>query len=153
VTTLRVDGAGRLRRATLLALAGVLLVGCCPDPRSTDGAPSSDGISTSGVRLSTLQGQLFDRHCVTDCHEGASAASALQLARGRSYGNLVNQRSQQIATQIRVIPGDPGASYLVKKMVGGVGIVGDQMPKLAPPRPQAEIDALRAWISRGAPND
>jgi hypothetical protein len=100
-----------------------------------------------------VQRELFDRRCVTDCHEAVNAAAALQLTRGRSHGNLVNQRSQQIASQLRVIPGDPEGSYLVKKLAGAVGAAGDQMPKFAPPRPQSEIDWVRAWITRGAPDD
>lgn len=136
----------------LLCACALALAGCCPEPRAPEAGSATDG-STSGTRLSALQRDLFDRHCVTDCHDGASAAAALQLNAGRSYGALVNQRSQQISTQVRVIPGDAAASYLVKKMVAGAGFVGDVMPKLAPPRPASEIDSLRGWITRGAPDD
>jgi hypothetical protein len=137
---------------TLVCAWALALAGCCPEPRAPE-AGSAAEISTLGARLSTLQRDLLDKHCVTDCHDGASAAAALPLNPSRSYGALVNQRSQQISTQIRVVPGDAAASYLVKKMLGGAGIVGDIMPKLAPPRPASEIDGLRGWITRGAPND
>jgi len=138
------------------ALAG--LAGCEPPVRARDagaGQAGTDGAAASAgeVRFATLQRDLFDQHCVTDCHESANAAANLQLTRGRSYASLVNQPSQQIATQLRVVPGDPGASYLLKKLQGGVGIVGAQMPKLAPVLPASQLEAVRAWIKRGAPND
>ena len=139
-------------KLALVCASTLTLAGCCPEPRALEAGSAADG-STAGTRLSILQRDLFDKHCVTDCHDGASAAAALQLNGSRSHGALVNQRSQQISTQIRVVPGDAAASYLVKKMVGGAGIVGDVMPKLAPPRPASEVAALRGWITRGAPDD
>jgi hypothetical protein len=136
--------------------ACTLLPACCPDaqPRREAGSAADgarDGVV--GARLSSLQTNLFDKHCVTDCHSGAGAAAGLSLSRGQSYGALVNQRSQQLSTQIRVVPGDPAASYLVKKLSGGAGIVGDVMPKLAPPLPASDVDAVRGWVTRGAPDD
>jgi len=112
------------------------------------------GDGSGGVaRLLAIQTEIFDRHCVTDCHEAVGAAADLKLASGMSYASLVNVGSQQIASRIRVIPGDADRSYLVTKLEGGAGLVGDRMPRLAPPRPQAEIDRVRAWITRGAPDD
>jgi len=140
--------------ATLAAALALLAAACCPAVRTVDGAVGAgDGVSATGYRLSQAQREIFDKHCVTDCHESASAAASLQLVKTRSYADLVNKPSQQIASQIRVMPGDPDGSYLIKKMEGSPGIVGDQMPKLLPLRPQSEIDRLRAWITRGAPND
>jgi hypothetical protein len=146
-------------RARLAALALLSLVAaCCPEPRSLDSGSASgnkgDGVVAAGsATLTVVQREILDRHCVRDCHEGGAAAASLQLARGHSWANLVNQRSRQIPTQIRVVPGNPGASYLVKKMEGGIGIVGDQMPRLAPARPASELELVRSWIARGAPND
>lgn len=141
-------------RASAATAVALLLSACCPDPRQADaGAVSELGIGAAGASFSSIQREIFDRHCVKDCHEGASAGASLQLSRGRSHASLVNVRSQQIASQIRVVPGDPARSYLVKKLAGGIGIVGDQMPKLAPLRPTSEVDAVRSWIARGAPDD
>ena len=138
-----------------LACALLLLAGCCPEVKTADGATAAGdgGASTAGARLSVVQQTLFDRHCVTDCHELVNAAAGLQLVRGKSHSNLVQQPSHQIASRVRVVPGDPDRSYLVQKIIGGAGMVGDRMPRLAPPRPRAEVDLLKAWITRGAPND
>jgi len=134
-------------------LLGLLLSACCPDPQpASDGAALSDGVG-GGTSLSVIQTQIFDHHCVTDCHEATSPAANLRLNPGKSHENLVNVASKQVTSQVRVIPGNADRSYLVRKLEGGPGIVGDQMPRLAPARPQAEIDQVRVWITRGAPND
>jgi hypothetical protein len=140
------------------ASAALVLAACCPDPSSggadASGSTGGDGSSGSGAaRFGAIQRDLFDRHCVTDCHESLGAAADLSLTSARSYQDLVNHASQQIASQRRVVPGDADSSYLIKKLEAAPGIVGDQMPRLAPPRPQAEIDHVRAWITRGAPDD
>ena len=139
-------------RATWTLAAALLVAACCPEGKTSDEG-TADGAQAGSARLSTLQEEVLDRHCVTDCHEGVNAASNLRLEREQTYRALVNQASQQLTGKIRVVPGDPESSYLIIKMEGGAGMVGVQMPRLAPPRPQSEINALRGWISRGAPDD
>ena len=142
--------------AAWLAAVALLLSSCCPEVRSRDGgAALGDGGSGAGgsAQLSVIQKVIFDRHCVSDCHELGNAAASLKLGDGKSYQNLVQQASHQITSRVRVVPGSPDTSYLVKKMEGGAGMVGDRMPRLAPPRPEAEVQLIRAWITRGAPND
>ena len=135
-------------------LVATLLTACCPEPRALDATSAGgDGGGTAAIRFTALQQNLFDRRCVTDCHEAVNAGAGLTLARGRSWTALVNQRSQQITTRFRVLPGDVSASYLMKKVEGVTDYVGDRMPKGAPRLPQASIDELRVWIGRGAPND
>lgn len=137
--------------AGLLTLLGAA---CCPEPKPSGDAGVAVGDGLAGAaRLSVIQTQIFDKHCVTDCHEATSAAADLRLNRGKSYASLVNAASQQIASQVRVVPGDPDRSYLVKKLEGGPGIVGDQMPRLAPPLDPSTIELVRDWIKRGAPDD
>ena len=148
----KVSSTVPVRGAAALAL---LLACCCPDVRSLDGgAATGDGGATAGqARLTVIQKNIFDRHCVSDCHESVNAAANLKLSSGKSYQNLVQQASHQIASRVRVVPGDPDRSYLIKKMEGGAGMVGDRMPRLAPPLPKADVEQIRAWITRGAPND
>jgi hypothetical protein len=145
--------------AVLVAAALAVATGaCCPDPIGADSGASASSSEAGGSlafepKLSAIQTGLFDKRCVTDCHEATSPASGLSLAPGRSYKELLNQASQQLGTAVRVVSGDPDRSYLVKKLEGSKGIVGEVMPRLAPERPQAEIDAVRSWIKRGARND
>jgi hypothetical protein len=53
-----------------------------------------------------------------------------------------------------VIPGDPDNSYLVHKVEGAPGIVGQRMPRTAGPfLTPGQILILRRWIALGARND
>ncbi len=85
----------------------------------------------------------------TACHAGASAPLGLRLDSANSYAALVNVASVQVSSLRRVLPGDPGNSYLVQKMEGRAA-VGSRMPLGGPPLTQASIDLVRAWIAAGA---
>jgi hypothetical protein len=53
-----------------------------------------------------------------------------------------------------VIPGDPTGSYLIQKLEGVSGIVGQQMPQDGPPfLAVGQIAIIRQWIQDGAPNN
>jgi polyvinyl alcohol dehydrogenase (cytochrome) len=52
---------------------------------------------------------------------------------------------------IRVVPGDPDASLLVNK-ISGDPVCGDTMP-IAGSLTEEQIERIRSWIARGAPND
>jgi hypothetical protein len=67
-----------------------------------------------------------------------------------SAANLVNVTSAQAPPLQRVTPGDPNNSYLIQKLEGTAS-VGARMPAFSPPLDQATIDAIRDWISNGAP--
>jgi hypothetical protein len=55
---------------------------------------------------------------------------------------------------VRVIPGDPDNSYLVHKLEGSPGIVGERMPRTAGPFLTAsQMLVIRRWIQLGANND
>jgi hypothetical protein len=68
---------------------------------------------------------------------------------------VVNVESKLPAGK-RVVPGDPDASFLVKKIEaqpGSTAIGGAAMPMQIPLLSQGSIDALKAWINAGAKND
>jgi hypothetical protein len=54
---------------------------------------------------------------------------------------------------MRVAPGDPETSYLVHKLDGRSSIVGSRMPQGGPFLSTTEINAVRAWVTAGAPNN
>ena len=86
-------------------------------------------------------------------HHGDHATEAdLDLTAGNSYANLVNQRSIQVALDL-VKPGDAENSYLIHKLDGRPGIVGDRMPVNAPALTTAQIDVIEQWINEGARNN
>ena len=116
------------------------------------GRPLGEGGAVPpGPTLEALQANLFDPFCIT-CHAGAAAPLGLRLDAGNSFNNLVGVPSRQTGL-LRVEPGNPDDSYLIRKLEGTAS-EGDQMPLGGPPLPQSTIDFARQWITDGAlPDD
>ena len=51
-----------------------------------------------------------------------------------------------------VVPGNPDASELYKRLLGTTENGGAQMPLGQPPLPPQSIDTIRRWILAGAPD-
>jgi hypothetical protein len=104
---------------------------------------------------------IFNRSCVVPACHDVTAIQSLDLSPGKSYGNLVGVASTEQPRLLRVKPGFPDDSYLVRKLEGSPGITGVQMPNGCPSMPQNgqqcfmgdEIPAIRQWISECAPNN
>ncbi|HEX9852980.1 MAG TPA: hypothetical protein VGA68_08190 [Woeseiaceae bacterium] len=126
-------------------------------------AGSGDGLDVSGrplaeggdvplaATLASIQANVFNPYC-TVCHAGAAAPQGLRLDAANSYANLVGVRSEQNSSQFRVSPGQPDASYLIRKLEGTASI-GEQMPLGGPPLPAATIAYVRQWVIDGAQPD
>ena len=135
---------------TLLCISS--LVGCSKDTSTemvfdaTAGGPDGE----SGPATFTLvQTQVLRPSCATaGCHAGVAYPN---LSADRAYASLVNAPSSVGVTM--VTPGDPGNSYLMTKLTGAPGMVGDRMPQGAAPLDSTRIALVRAWIERGAPRD
>lgn len=96
------------------------------------------------------------RVACTSCHnaQGARFAANLNLEGNTAHAQLVNVASTGKPGAVRVIPGDPDNSYLVHKLEGAPGIVGQRMPRNNGPfLTPGQILIIRTWISRGAPNN
>jgi len=52
-----------------------------------------------------------------------------------------------------VVAGDPGASYVMRKLLGTNLCSGSQMPKAGQSLPQRDLDAIGGWICAGALNN
>lgn len=112
---------------------------------------SGGGLPPSGPTLATIQAKVFSVNCaVSGCHGGSTVQQGLRLDPGFSAANLINVPSPRDPNQIRVIPGNPGASFLIHKLEG-TQTLGDRMPQFGPYLPQATIDEVRLWIQNGAP--
>ncbi len=130
-----------IRAATILA--ALLAAGC----------GSGDGplIPASGALLpefDSIQANVLTPIC-TSCHVGATAPLGLRLDEANSYALLVGRASVQQPGLLRVDPGNPDASYLIRK-IEGTAATGGRMPLGGPPLPQADIDVIRQWIAAGA---
>ena len=133
----------------LIRISPLLLVGCAAACGGSPTSPTSpDGLLP---RLSSIQRIVFNPSCIE--HHGDHATEAdLDLTAGNAYANLVNVRSVQVALN-RVTPGNAENSYLIHKIDGRAGIVGDRMPTNGPFLTAAQIDIIKQWINDGARNN
>ena len=137
--------AGTVIARPLLAAALLALAAC--------GGGSGDNAPPAGLQptLASIQDNVFTVTCaVSGCHGGAMAQQGLRLDPGFSAGNLINVPSPRNANLIRVVPGDPDASFLIQKLQGIDGLLGDRMPDGGPYLTTATINVIRQWIQDGA---
>lgn len=140
--------------ATLLSAGCV--VGCAGNGEglNANGMPVMAGNTAAGPitpDLQSIEENVFTPIC-SKCHIGGSAPEGLQLDAAHAYNALVGVPSVEEPSLLRVNPSNPDASYMVLKIEGAPGIEGGQMPLGETPLPQATIDAIRQWITNGAPN-
>jgi hypothetical protein len=131
-------------RRSLGLLASFVITGC-----GSGNGPIVPGAGPLEANFDSIQANIFTPLC-TNCHVGATAPLGLRLDEANSYALLVGRPSVQASGLFRVDPGNPGASYLIRKLEGS-GATGGQMPLGAPALPQADIDVIRQWIADGAP--
>lgn len=140
-------------RAMSLLGAAATLSACAPgsgDGLNVSGRPLSEGGDVPlAATLESIQVNVFDASC-TVCHSGAAAPLGLRLDANDSFVSLVGTPSRQVSSLLRVEPGNPDRSYLIRKLEG-TAAEGDPMPLGGPPLPQATIDFVRQWILDGAP--
>jgi hypothetical protein len=92
---------------------------------------------------------VFNLHCI-ECHAPPSSPQGLDLTPGASWGSLVSQFAGN-CSKIRVIPGDPAASYLLDKLENIDLCSGQPMPKNREPLTIEERNTIQSWICAGAP--
>jgi hypothetical protein len=145
------------RRILLACFLIVSAVGCDEKLSSVTGpTPQLEPTFTSIQRDIFGARDLAGRQACTDCHSdvGRNASGGLVLLGGRAHAALVNQVSTAKAGAIRVIPGDPDNSYLIKKLAGSPDIVGVRMPRgNGPFLTDGQVLVIRRWIQLGAPNN
>lgn len=113
-------------------------------------ACGKDGESDDAPTFTEVRDEVFVPSCaLAGCHGDQPGEAGLYLGADMDLGQLVNEPSIDDPEQIRVIPGDPDNSYLIKKMERAPDIYGDPMP---PPFGADEdtVELVRAWIAAGA---
>jgi hypothetical protein len=138
----------------LAVLCLLASAGCAGNGQGLDQNGAPVGVNSGAAEpltadLQSIQDNIFTPIC-TRCHVGASAPEGLRLDATDSFNLLVGIPSAEDPTILRVKPGDPDDSYLIRKLEGGPGIVGVQMPFGGPYLPQSTIDMIRQWITNGA---
>jgi hypothetical protein len=97
-----------------------------------------------------LENDVFGMSCAfSSCH--GSGTAGLLLNGEDDFERLINVDSTVLAGEILVIPGDSSNSYLIKKMRGTEGIVGDIMPSGG--MDENVIQRIEDWIDAGALQD
>ena len=137
-----------------IAIVALALAAC--------GAGSGEGLDQNGQpivspptglqpTLASIQDNVFTVTCaVSGCHGGAGAQQGLRLDPGFSAGSLINVASPRDPNLIRVVPGNPDASFLIQKL-DGTQTLGDRMPDGGPYLTTATVNVIRQWIQDGAP--
>jgi hypothetical protein len=145
-----------IRYTVLLWLVVAAAAGCAGNGEGLDENGQPIGSAPPNVPppsltpdFASIQANVFTPIC-TQCHIGASAPLGLQLDETHSYALLVGIPSAEQPGVLRVSPGNPDNSYIVRKLQGTQGISGGQMPLGQSPLPQSTIDAIRQWITDGA---
>ncbi len=146
----------RGRLAAVVVFASLALVSC--DEKLSDVAGPSPNLTPT---FSSIQNEIFlstddaGRTACVNCHvPGGISGGLLNFRAGDIYARLVNGASRQKAGAILVVPGDPDNSYLVQKLEGRSGIIGQRMPFNGPPfLTDGQILVIRRWIQTGAPNN
>jgi CHRD domain/Bacterial Ig-like domain len=131
---------------------GNVLDGDLDDSAGGDFTSAFTVATSSTVTFQSLQDTVFTPSCaLSGCHAGATPQQGMNLSQGQAYAAIVNVPSMEVPTLLRVKPGDPDQSYLVQK-IEGTAAVGGRMPLGGPALPADRIEAIRQWISEGAPN-
>jgi hypothetical protein len=133
-----------LRRRPLLALPVLIsaLTGCPghlenPERFRDAGADSDPDLQTS----------LLTPRCATsNCHGAGRPAGGLDLHSPGLASRLVGAPSTTCEGRVLVFPDNPGQGYFFE-ILQAMPACGSRMPLLGTPLTEAEIDALRAYVT------
>ncbi len=90
---------------------------------------------------------IFDENCAfSGCHFGPNAPKNLDLTEEAAFARLVGVKSAEMPKFLRIKPGDPQNSYIIKKLLGSADIRGERMPKGSKPLTKSQIAAIARWI-------
>jgi mono/diheme cytochrome c family protein len=134
-------GPVRVRRATGLFLGLILWFA---------GATASHGQDLGRMSERELEARveaLFGRSCAqAGCHAAPFPQQDMDLSAEHYYASVVGVPSKEQPEVLRVKPGDPENSYLIRKVKGDPSITGTQMPLIGEKLTPEEIGLLEAWV-------
>src|SRR6266436_8053905 len=107
-------------RTLIASLAAAVVAGCAAGNGAgldQNGQPigSTGGTPPLTADFTSIQDNVFTPIC-TRCHIGAGAPQGLQLDADHSYALLVGVASAEQPAVLRVAPGDPDSSYIIRKL-------------------------------------
>jgi len=149
-----------------LALVLVFLAGCTVFEAQHSSRSRKPGLATapspapnSSATLTKVQNEIFTPKCaIPDCHASKAPGAeegppeGLILENGKSHEAIVKVQAHEFDL-LRVAPGDPDNSYLVRKITPGAQIAWHRMPLDHPELKDSERQLIRDWIAAGAPKN
>ncbi len=142
--------------STLRDHIGLPLVVCAAAFGCGGSSSPSGPDAAAGAALDAIQ-QQFQVSCAGGgCHIDFNSAPAadLDLSRSALCANLLDVAALEAPTQLRLVAGDPDASYLLCKLdpdCPNLPAGAQLMPVGQAPLSADERDSIRTWISDGAP--
>jgi hypothetical protein len=104
------------------------------------------------VTFTEVEAEVLGPSCAfSSCH--GAGAGELTLDGQADHARLVDVAAVAAPGEVLVIPGDPDGSYLIAKLEGHAGIVGEPMPPPAGGLDPEMIELVRSWIEAGAADD
>ena len=154
------------------ASAGLACSGCSDEKTGTPSGcvdytpPAGFDANAPAVSFEKDVMPIFQASCAFSTCHGSNVGTAngvyLGADRARVHAAIVSVPGDELATMPFVTPGDPRASYLMRKMDGSQcaldaqckgGSCQGSMPKNEESLPVATRDVVRRWIAQGAKND
>lgn len=110
----------------------------------------------AGPTLATIEALVLRPHCaIPSCHASAEPTGRMRLDEDFARTSLRGVAAMGVSCRdqglVRVVPGDPAASLLYRKISEDAPPCGSRMPQAADPLPPALIALVREWIAAGAP--
>ncbi len=154
------------------ALLGLVLAGCPAEEETPAGGCREDAVpagfdATTPTSFAKDVMPVFETSCAfSSCH-GSNAGSANGIYLGSSdpaatRKALLDTKAERLPSMPLVTPGDPGKSFLVRKIEGTQcaldaqctgGTCGRSMPQGQDLLPEAARFAIRRWVAQGAKED
>lgn len=137
-----------------LAAAVITAAAACDEALSDLTGPTENLVPT----FDSIQRDIFGasdatgRRPCASCHNGNAFVPG-NFSDATAYAALVGVPSNERPALQRVTPGNPDASYLIRKLQGGPDIGGVRMPIGGPYLSDGQIRVIRRWIELGANND
>jgi hypothetical protein len=140
-------------RSVVSAFACTLfLVGCAGDGPAPGVGVTTSTVGGGGSSLTLIQETIFTPTCaLLGCHDALIQSDGLNLSNvSVSYSDLVGQLSNCVG-RIRVVAGNPDASYLMDKLGDGLQApCGEVMPLGMASLSSDDLQLIRDWIADGA---
>jgi len=148
------------RRLWIVLLVAFAWFAAACDEKLADIAGPSPNLQPT---FASIQHEIFEttdesgRAACTNCHTdvgGRTPSGGLNLRHEVAYAALVGVASRGKTGAVRVIAGDADNSYVIQKLEGRSGIVGERMPRTGGPfLTEGQMTILKRWIATGANNN